>query len=217
MGKNSVHAWTINKASIGTLSKYNEAVLVLRGLAEEFKGKMDKLSTQKEEILTARQEALDKGASVDKVAQEFSIVEIDKAINAAQVDYKAKCEPWRKAQADARKMIPKDIYISYKAAYEKGSLNGYANDIKDFLSTLGITANSIQALNKLARTFVARTSGARRASAKKAAEGNYISEKSKVQYADIFMLAMLQWLVTDKKVLKVLPDNTLVKNDEFDK
>ena len=217
MGKNSVNAWTINAKSIATLSKYNNAVLVLRNLADAYKSDNSALLAKKAEILDERQKALDAGKSVDEVTAEFSIIEIDKAINARAEKYKAECEPWRSAQRDARKMIPKDIYESYKVAYEKGSLNGYANDIKDFLNTLGVTANSVQALNKLARTFVARTSGARRASSKKAAEGNYISEKSKVQYADIFMLAMLQWFVTDKKVLKVLPDNTLVKNDEFNK
>ena len=206
-----INAGTITKQAITMLSAYNQATLVLRKLAEEYKEESARLLEAKSKILEERQAALDAGKSVDVVTVEYSIVDADKAIQAAAEKYKADCEPWRAAQRNARKLIPKDIYESYVAAYEKGKLTAYEGDVKVFLTSLGITIPTAAQLTKIAKIFVVRTSGARRASSKKAAEGHYISEKSKVQYADIFMLAILEWLVTDKKVLKVMPDNTLVK------
>ena len=207
----SINALTITDNAISMLSAYNQAVLVLRNLADKYKEDNSALVEKKDQLLADRQTALDAGESIDKVAVEFSTVEIDKAINALAEKYKADCEPWRAAQRNARKLIPKDVYASYQAAYVKGSISAYEADVKNFVTSLGVTIPTTAQLNKLARLFVVRTSGARRASSKKAAEGHYISEKSKVQYADIFMLAILEWLVTDKKVLEVLPDNTLVR------
>lgn len=207
----SINATTITNEAISMLSAYNQAVLILRDLADKYKEDNSALLDKKNQLLADRQTALDNGESIDKVAVKFSTVEIDKAINALAEKYKADCEPWRAAQRNARKLIPKDVYESYKNAYEKGSIKGYEADVKNFVTSLGVSIPTSAQLNKLARLFVVRTSGARRASSKKAAEGNYISEKSKVQYGDIFMLAILQWLVADKKVLEVLPDNTLVR------
>lgn len=206
-----INAGTITDNAIIMLSSYNQATLVLRKLAEEYKEENARLVEEKEKVLEARQKALDEGKSLDVVAQEFSIVESDKAIKAAAEKYKADCEPWRAAQRNARKLVSKDIYESYVQAYSKGKLTAYEADVKNYLASLGIQVPTVAQLTKIAKVFVVRTSGSRRASSKKAAEGHYISEKSKVQYCDIFMLAILEWLVTEKKVLKVLPDNTLVR------
>lgn len=206
-----INASTITTQAISMLSAYNQATLELRILAANFKESMDALQTKKDTILENRQIELDNGMSIDKVAVEFSTIEVDNEIRALQEKYKKDCEPWRNAQRKARGLVPKDVYTSYKTAYEKGSINAYEADVKNFLSSLGISVPTTAQLNKVARQFVVRTSGARRASAKKAAEGHYVSEKSSVAYKDIFMLAILEWLVTDKKVLKVLADNTLVR------
>lgn len=206
-----INASTLKADVLAKLSSYNQATLVLRNLAEAFKADNEALFNKKAEILEARQTALDEGKSVDEVTAEFSIIEVDKEINARAEKYKSDCEPWRTAQRNARNLIPKDIYKSYVEAFTKGNINNYMSDVKTFLLNLGIQVPTVAQLNKVSRQFVIRTSGARRASSKKAAEGNYISEKSKVQYADLFMLAVLQWLVADKKVLKVLSDNTLVR------
>lgn len=210
MSKN-INANTITDEAITMLSKYNQATLVLRNLADKFKEENSKLMEAKDKILEERQKALDEGKSVDQVTQEYSVIEADKAIKALNEQYKKDCEPWRNAQRDTRKLVSKDIYVSYTEAFAKGKLTAYEADVKNYLSSLGIQVPTAAQLTKIAKVFVVRTSGARRASSKKAAEGHYISEKSKVQYADIFMLAILEWLVTEKKVLKVLPDNTLVR------
>lgn len=206
-----INASTITNQAISMLSSYNQATLELRSLANTFKAENDKLYAEKDEILNNRQKALDNGESIDKVAVQYSTVDVDKRIRALSEKYKADCEPWRAAQRNARKLVPKDVYESYKAAYVKGTITAYEADVKNFLTSLGISVPTAAQLNKTARTFVVRTSGARRASAKKAEDGHYISEKSSVAYKDVFMLAVLEWLVTEKKVLKVLADNTLVR------
>ena len=206
-----INANTITATAIAMLSSYNQATLELRKLADSFKDSMGTLELKKAEILDNRQKALDNGESIDKVAVEFSTIEVDNEIRALSEKYKADCEPWRAAQRNARKLVPKDVYESYKSAYEKGATTAYEADVKNFLLGLGISVPTPQQLTKIARTFVVRTSGARRASSKKAADGHYISEKSSVAYKDIFMLSILEWLVTEKKVLKVMADNTLVK------
>jgi len=210
MSKN-INASTITDNAISMLSSYNQATLILRKLANDYKEANSALLAQKDELLEKRDNALKEGASIDRVSVEFSTVDIDRQIRALSEKYKADCEPWRAAQRNARKLIPKDVYASYQDAYAKGKISAYEADVKNFLASLGVQIPTTAQLNKLARLFVVRTSGSRRASSKKAEEGHYISEKSKVQYADIFMLAILEWLVTDKKVLVVLPDSTLVR------
>lgn len=207
----SINANTITPEAISLLSAYNQATLVLRNLAVEHKAKEEELKDKLAGIIEERQKALDAGKNIDTVAEEFSLVDAEKAITAEAIAYKAACEPWRAAQRNARKLVPKDIYESYTAAYEKGQVAAYEADVKNFLSSLGISVPTTAQLNKVARQFVVRTSGARRANQKAAEQGHYITAKSKVQYSDIFMLAILEWLVTDKKVLKVLPDSTLVR------
>jgi len=207
----SINATTITDKAISMLSSYNQAVFELRKLSEKNKADKAVLEEKKNDLLDRRSKALEEGVSIDKVAVQFSTVEVDNEIRALAEKYKADCEPWRAGQRNARKLIPKDVYESYKDAYAKGKINAYEADVKNFLTSLGVQIPTPAQLNKLARLFVVRTSGARRAGSSKAAEGNYISEKSKVQYGDIFMLAILQWLVADKKVLEILPDNTLVR------
>lgn len=206
-----INASTITKKAANALSEYNHATLELRILSAEFKEDMSALNEERDTILENREKALEEGVSIDKVTVDFSTVDVDKRIRARSEKYKADCEPHRNAQREARKLVPKDIYESYKTAYVKGNISAYEQDVKNFLLGLGISVPTAQQLTKTARQFVVRTSGARRASAKKAEEGHYISEKSSVAYKDVFMLAILEWLVTEKKVLKVLPDNTLVK------
>lgn len=212
-----INANTITPEAISMLSSYNQATLVLRSLAVEHKAKEEELKDKLTGIVEERQKALDAGESIDTVSAEYSVVDAEKAITAEAIAYKAACEPWRAAQRNARKLVPKDIYESYQAAYEKGQIAAYEADVKNFLSSLGISVPTTAQLNKVARQFVVRTSGARRANQKAAEAGHYITAKSKVQYADIFMLTILEWLVADKKVLRVLPDSTLVKVDYSNK
>lgn len=211
MAAKKINAATMTAEALCKVSKYHQATVQLRNLTAKHKDVASKLQEELDAIWQQREDAEKAGElSGDEIAAKFSTVEAEKAIRAENVAFKAACDPWKRAQMDARKMVPKDIYVSYKEAYEKGNITNYEKDIKCFLLGLGIQVPTPVQLNKIARKFVVRTSGARKANQKAAAEGHYISEKSKVQYADIFMLAILEWLIVDNsKVFEVLNDNTL--------
>lgn len=207
----SINAGTIKAEAITMLSAYNQATLVLRQLAAKNKVEKESLENKRTEILEARQEAAKNGMKDDEITSTFSLVKVDNEIRALAEKYRKECEPWKKALANGRKLIPNDLYESYKVGYNKGQIDQYGINIRTFLKAIGIEIPTVQAESKLARTLIVRTSGARKATSKKAEQGHYISEKSKAQYADLFMLAILEWLVVDKKVLKVESDNTLTK------
>lgn len=210
MSKN-INAGTINDSAIAMLSAYNQATLVLRAITAQNKTAQKALEQKRKDIVEKRKKAAEDGMKDDEITSTYSLVNVDNEIRALAEKYRTECKPWKDALANARKLIPNDLYESYKIGYQKGQIDQYGINIRTFLKAIGIEIPTIQQEAKLARTLIVRTSGARKATVKKAEQGFYISEKSKAQYADIFMLAILEWLIKDKKVLKVSADHTLTK------
>ena len=226
MATQNVNLKCINPEIIDMFSKFNVAFMTLRALREKYKADMSVLQAEKDKIIENRENDINAGIPLDTVLVKWSTVDIDRKIAALDNKYEQDCAPHKAAKKAAMDLLDVNLYYGYLLAQQKGSLaskgaitvkkgkgtqtieldKSYVDMIKTFLADIGAGhADNDKAVSKFANVLAVRTSGMIKAN-----KGtDYVKTKSAIQYNELLLCNMLQYMVVDKAILKQAEDHSL--------
>lgn len=199
---------TINAESLSKLSDFHVAMINIDATNKEYKDKKDAVNEKLNTMLENRQNDLDAGIPTDEVVRKWDVAPLNKELRKLAEEQKKALEPYKTAYKEAMSLLPDSLYEGYEQAMSNGNMSKLTSAIHPFLIEIGcITTESTT--SKFAQVMSIRCSGARKASGKSKAAGNFISNKKENQFKEIFMLAFLQYVIVDKGVVTINEDNTL--------
>ena len=202
---NNVNIATINKLGMAYLSDYHKAVKAVKRLTTEYRADLSVLEEELEAGLEKFNNAISDGKTIEEAFQIFDRSTVDDAINKRKAEFTLACKPHKQAMNNAYKLIPDTMYDGYITNITKGNATPMRKDVVTFCDSLNIGCKDL-AGTTFTNIMTARIAGARKA---KADSEHYIAEKSKKQFKELFLLALLEYAIIDKKVFVVNEDDSL--------
>jgi hypothetical protein len=223
---NKVNTATLTPVGISNLSDFHKASLALAKLSA-------KHTADKKLAVAELEEAKEKRAK----GQSDSIAKALGKIDKIDHDFKEACQPHNKKQSEVKAMIDDMFYYGYKIAMEKGDARATGKvsivknqkgekvtttfDVKKddtfygytkaFLEKLGVSnLDNDLAMDKVCKVLVTRCAGRQ-----KDASTGMLKDRNKSVQKDIFIRAIIQYLVEDRHALVVREDGTLCKKSEI--
>ena len=207
------------------LSNYNVALYTISDLRAEYKADKEVIENKLDNLKEARQKALDEGMAQDEAIKKYDILPLMQELAAREEKFKADVKPYNESIKALQKDIPDDLYIAYLVSVDKGTTESkgkvkvgkkvveldlsFKGMVYDFLTKIGAgNTDNDTALNKYANELVVKVGGLRKSTK---LENGYVQAKKKAEYKDLFIRAILQTLVIDKRVLTMAEDYTLSK------
>lgn len=191
---------TIAKKELETMSTYNATVRALDALTKEYRQNKKLIEERIEKILQERKEALENGMSVDEVTRNFSTTEENNKVRELTEKYFAKKKPLTDKITECLAIVPDNTYEAYKKAMKDGEMSVLTQSVNLFLKNIGVNTPE-KATSKFAQIMSIRISGMRKATVKDKKEGHFVSAKAQREFKEMFILAFLEYVVYEKKVV----------------
>lgn len=226
----------LSKDTVNLLSAFVNADYALKRLKAEYKEDNSALEATRDKILSDRKEYLEQFPhNVEEARSKFSTVEIDAKIKARRDKYLEDCKPFKEQQRPAVKWVPETMYYGYLMAVQSGSLTAKVNVVLTktrkgqstseevkldksyhdltvaFLREIGIDYSGSKdkvaydrAISKFADLMAHRTNGMKRSNE----IGEFVKNKSEREFANLWVLAFVSYLINDLGIYKVVANAT---------
>lgn len=207
----SINLQSINPKTFELLSTFNEADTIVYAITEDHRDKVKKLKAEKEDILTKRAEAIEKGMSLDDAIHAYSIESVDSRLRAEDTRFKDVVAPYKKHYNECIKWVDDTTYDAYKKAMGEKvecEMSLTTATIK-FLEAMGIEASENGKTSKIADYILSYAKGGRKARRKDREEGRKVSIRSKKEFKELWILAFIDYAVNVKGCYKVIDNGAL--------
>ena len=230
--KNNINFNNITAETLEALSRYNVAYMKTCDLVARKKAET-KTAIQKYESDVKEYKATTLAVLADgSVNPEYSLEKFDKekAAELARINawFEAETEPLKEEFKPATKLVNKDIYYAYALTMQRGSGSRgeyvvYDKDgnvkakyavkqsfnalIAEFLRNMGCVTDNPKAIEKVAQNLANRCGGMRKANDK-----TYLKLQGTSEFRTKVVLALLQYVVLERKALIQNDDYTLRRN-----
>lgn len=198
----------LSENAVILLSGYNQAIVALKQLKEQYKSDSDKIQKNLDALM---EESAGEVSESRKIEIQQLVFTLNKQAKALDLQFAADCKPHNKAKAAALALVPDNIYKGYVSAWETGKKSVWERDIKEFIVAMGINVGDCVAIKNFADLFQVRCAGSRNAGVK---DGNMlIKVKGQRTFDDTVIRCFIQHCVEDKGVLDRAEDGTLTKHN----